>query len=884
MSALPLDALLHASQIAVVGGSAQTGSIGHALLTNIVAGGFAGTVYAVNPHPVAMPGVSWVSRIEDLPASPELTVIATPPDTVPEIITRLAAVGGRLAVVITSGVDRHRLLEAAQAGGVRLIGPNGIGVLIPRVQLNASFVAAPAPPGGLALLSQSGAVVGAMVEEVERAGFGFSGAVSLGEAADLGFAELLDLFAADPATHAILLYLEGLSEAQAFMSAAGAASRLKPVIALKAGISTGGIKAARSHTGALAGSYDVHRAAFRRAGVVVVDTMAALLDAAKLLCTQRTFDGRLAVVTNGGGAGVLAADACHRSGLSLAPLQNATLERLDTIVPGEWSRANPVDVRGDATSSRLAAAVSAVLADPFNSGVLVAPCPTAIETGDAVAAAVADAARGSRKPVAGCWLGPANAALGASALHEAEIPLFSSVEAAVEAFSALRDRTEMLAARTAPPAPITMPAIDPARAHSLIGCYRTDGRGMLTAAEARTIAAAYGIPVTPMHFAHSPEEVAERVREIDGPCVVKIVSPDLSHKSDLGGVALDLNGPDAAARAAREMERRIRATLPQASIWGFEVAAMAVHGDSHEILAGFTDDPVFGPVLAVGTGGTAAEVIADRALDIPPLNDASARAMIGRTRVAKLLAGYRNMPAADVDGLVRILNALSQMAIDLPDLSEFELNPLLVGPNGILALDVRARLAREPARRHLAICPPPIGWEVDLVTRGGVALHVRAARAGDEDSLQALFDHVAPEDLRFRFLSAVRSVARDQVIDMTRTDFRRAVNFLAFEGEAVVASAMLAINPGRTRAELAVSVRADRKGKGVGWSLADHALRYAQAEGIDQVEAIEDAANRAALTIEREMGFSPSPQAGPERVMVRTLEEPTGNPQLRPVG
>lgn len=877
MSIRNLDPLFHPHSVAVIGGSGRPGSLGERVLANLVAGGFEGAIIAVNPHEVQREGVRWVARIEDLPEAPDLAVIVTPAASVPRIVDALGRLGTRTAVVISAGFHdaeiKDAMLAAAKPYLLRIVGPNCLGVLMPYARLNASFAPVAALPGRLAFVSQSGALVTAMLDWAAERHIGFSSVISAGDMADVDLGDLLDRLALDPGTDAILLYVEGITDAPKFLSAARAAAALKPVIAIKAGRSAAAGTAALSHSGALIGAYDAYAAAFERAGVVMVDSLTELFDAAQLLCRNRpTSKGALAIVSNGGGAGILAADALTGTGGTLASLAPETIAALDARLPSAWSRGNPIDVVGDARPERFADAALAALTDPSVDALLVIHCPTAVATGEEIATGVVSALAGQKdgghKPVIACWMGPANASAARATFDAAGIALFDNPDDAVRAFGQLLRAGRVRDARLRAPASTSAPAANREAARLVIATARAAGRTVLSAPETRAILEAYGIPTVPSAFATTIAALGAECDRLRSPFALKIISSSLSHKSDVGGVALNLPSRESVLSAARSMAARIAHEYPEAAIEGFELQTMVPVAAGRELFAGFAEDATFGPMLAFGAGGTAVELLRDRALGLPPLDDVLARDMIGRTRIASLLAGYRDVPAVDLEAIIRVLNALSQIAIDLPEIAELDINPLVPISGGVIALDARARILESRGTRP-AILPYPAEWVADLVTRSGLALHVRPVRPDDEAALAGMFAHVAPDDLRFRFLSGVRTVGRARLVPMTQVDYRRAINFLAFAGNTLVASAMLACDPDRVRAELAIAVHADFKGKGVSWTLIEHVLRYARAEGIETIESLESRENHAAIALEREAGFEVLPGESSSEILVR---------------
>ena len=863
-----LSPLLHARTIALIGGSQEEGAIGTLVLDNLLAGGFEGSIHVVNPHPVTRQGATWVASLADLPATPELAVIMTPEPTVAGIIDELGTLGSRCAVILSAGLHdasafHHAIRAAAQRHDMRIVGPNCLGIMAPHARINATFACTPALPGNLGLISQSGALITAVLDWAQTRRVGFSGIISAGDMTDANLGDLIDLLAADAHTHAILLYVEGVTEAAEFMAAARAAALHKPIIAIKAGKSQLAAQATLSHTGAMIGSYDVYKAAFERAGILLVDSLTELFDAAEILCACEPIPGnRLAILTNGGGAGILAVDALAQADGQLASLAPETIASLAQVTPAGSPRANPVDILGDADPGRYAAAVRAILRDSGSDAVLLMNCPTARseakETALAICREVAAAAQDRiRKPVLACWLGDANSDRVRPVFAAAGIPVFSTPDDAVRAFGYLAQARRLRESLTEAPARSRDVQADRAAARAIISGAQADGCTTLSEIKVKKLLEAYGIPVAPTRFAASADAVEEACCWLSAPYAVKIVSRDLPHKSDVGGVALDLPDAGAAVAAAREMERRIRRDLPEARIQGFAVEDMINVEDGREMIVGLSTDPAFGPIIMAGAGGVATELLDDKAIDLLPIDHAQADALIARTHISRMLAGYRNVPAADVESVADVLDAVSAMAVDLPDLMELDINPLIVSAAGVIALDARARITAGAATAsRLVLRAPPEGWTSDLVTEQGLRFHVRPVRPDDGPAVAALFDHVSPEDLRFRFMSGVAKVSREQIAMMTRVDYVRTISFVAFGEEGdLLAIAMLATDPDRTRAEIALSTRTDMKGKGLSWTLFEHVLRYAKAEGIETIESIESADHEAALRMERELGF-----------------------------
>ncbi|WP_419318675.1 acetate--CoA ligase family protein [Caulobacter sp. ErkDOM-E] len=717
MSPYNLAALLSPASVAVIGGSDHPGSVGQVVVDNLLSGGFAGPIHLVNPRRLEVAGTRWAARIADLPEPPDLAVVIVPAAAVPPVIAELGAAGVKVAVILSAGLTdanglRQAMLDAARPYGLRIVGPNGLGLLAPHAGLNASFARGAPIAGNLALISQSGALISGLIDWASTRQLGFSGIVSVGDMAEVDLGDLIDLFAADPHTDAILLYIEGVTHAAKFMASARAAASIKPVIALKAGRNPASGRAVRSHTGALAGAYDVHVCAFERAGIVQVESLTELFDAAAVLRVGQGLAGdRLAIITNGGGAGILALDAMTTREGVLAELAPQTLERLNAVLPAGWSHANPVDLIGDAPVERYRMALDAVLSDPGVDAVLVMNCPTALTQPRDIAQGVADSVvaargRGVLKPVIACWLGDANQDVAGPILSAAGLPMFGAPDSAIRGFGHLLAARRAKAGLSGAQGRREPRTDDRAAAVALIQTARSQGRTLLNEIEAKDLLGAYGVTTVPTRLAATAQDVAGVCAELAPPYAVKIVSPQISHKSDVGGVALDLPDARAAGAAAEAMAARVAATLPDATITGFAVQTMIPLGRAHELIVGLALDATFGPVVMVGAGGKAVEVLKDHALGLPPLGGDQARAMIARTRISRLLAGYRDEPRADIDGVVATLEALSAIATDLPDVVELDINPLRVDARGVMALDARIVISQEPGLASRLVLQP----------------------------------------------------------------------------------------------------------------------------------------------------------------------------------
>lgn len=846
MSIRHLERLLEPRSVAVIGASERIGSVGATVWQNLRAGQFAGRIYAVNHRHNTLYGEPTFTRPADLPEAPDLALLCTPPDSVPGLITELAAKGTRAVVVMTAGLSaalKQAALVAARPHLLRILGPNCIGLLTPHLGLNASFAHTDALPGDVAFVSQSGALVTAVLDWAKSRRIGFSHMISLGERADVDFGDLLDYLASDARTRSILLYIESIDASRKFMSAARAAARNKPVIVVKAGRAGNGIKAAASHTGALAGSDAVIDAAIRRAGMLRVDTLQDLFMAAQTLARFRdTRHAGLTLMTNGGGAGVMAADAAALAGVPLRDLSDGLRDKLDALLPPTWSHANPIDIIGDAPVTRYTETLQALLADRDTGALLFLHAPTAIVRSDDITRACAPIVRQAAGRVMACWLGDAAVAEARHIFEDAGVADYATPEEAVRALAMLatyrRNQALLLEAPTAsengPP--------DLAAARVPIDAALAEGRDMLDELEAKAVLKAYGIPTVPtVAVEPSAGAAATAARELGCPVALKILSPDLSHKSDVGGVRLDLQDENDVRHAADEMLARVRELRPQARITGFTVQTMVRRPRAHELIVGASVDPVFGPVLLFGQGGTAVEVVADRAIALPPLNRVLARELVSRTRVARLLAGYRDRPPARLDAICDVLIALSQMMADLPELAELDINPLWADDDGVIALDARMRVSRsaQAGAAQFAITPYPAELEESVVWHNET-ITLRPIRPEDEPQHRAFMEQLQPEDLRLRFFSSRRELPRSELARLTQIDYAREMAFIAVRtlagGVAQTLGVVRAVcDPDNIDAEFAIIVRSDLKGRGLGHMLLGKMIDFLSRHGTQRM-------------------------------------------------
>ena len=864
-----LSAIFEPQSVALVGASNRECSVGYWLARNLISGDFVGPIHFVNPKGETVAGWRCLTSVEDLPDDVDLAVIATPARVVPETIGALARKGVRGVVCITAGLDaaaKQQLLDASKPTSLRTIGPNCLGILLPGIGLNASFSHKPAPKGQLAFISQSGALVTAIIDWAQNRKVGFSHVISAGDMTDVDFGDLIDYLAGDRRSRAILLYMEGLTDAAKFMSAARRAARAKPVIVIKSGRNVVAAQAAMSHTGALAGADRVYEAAFQRAGILRVSDLEELFEAAEILTIAPRLKGeRLMILTNGGGAGVLAADRLADLDGRLAELGPETIAALEPVMSPGWSRANPVDIIGDSGPERYEHAVEHLMADKSSDALLVMNCPTALASSVEIAKRVVETIRSKPrgKPVLTNWLGDASVLEARRLLGDNGLPTFVTPGQAVRGFMHLVGHNRALdeLMRTPGDEPATG-GRDEAVVREVIEAALSAGRTVLSAAESKRLLTAYGIPMALGEVAREDQElhtIADRLVGEHGGVALKVLSDDISHKSDVGGVRLDLTSADAVMAAAREMRERISQLRPAAKIEGFTLEPMIVRPHAHELLVGMSVDATFGPTVMFGAGGTAVEVVKDTAISLVPVDGKFAHEMMGRTRIHDLLEGYRDRPAADLDAIAGAIIAVSDLALAHEAVREIDINPLIANENGVVGLDARVRIAdpvREP-RVPLSIRPYPAQWERrrDVGRLGEVFF--RPIRPVDEHLADAFVARLTPEDVRMRLLAPRKEFSHAFVARLTQIDYAREMAFVALspaEDEVLGVVRMIA-DPDYVRAEYAIIVRSDLKGAGLGWALMELIIDYASKEGLEELFGTVLAENTTMISMCRQLGF-----------------------------
>ena len=880
MSTYRLDSIFRPRAVAVVGSQSRPRSVGRAVVENLLASGFSGPIGLVNKHPSPMDGVATVRHLHELPWTPDLVVIATPAATVPQLAAEAAGKGAAAVVVLTAAMGSGPGSPAAQLEaltrekGLRVLGPNCLGVIAPHARLNASLASRFPKAGDLALISQSGAISGGLVEWSMSQPVGFSAVVSLGDALDVDFADLLDYFATDSRTRAILLYVEAIRDARKFMSAARAAARTKPVVVVKSG--HGGspqvTPAGSTHTQNLARPNAVYGAAFRRAGLLRVRSLHELFAAARTLGQVRPFQGRrLAILTNGGGVGALSVDHLYEQGGSLATLSEATRDALDRILPVGWSRTNPVDLLTDIDADRYAATIDALLADPGNDALLAVNVPTVLSSSSGAAHAVTRVlsqrpGHGTRKPVFTVWLG--NDPQAEAVLDAAQVPRYPNESDAVAGFMHLvRHREVQAALMETPPSLPEDFSPDVALARTLVDSALDAGQTWLDPLATTQLLAAYGIPMAPLWRADDADDAARIAAPLlaEGATVaVKILSPDIPHKSDVDGVRLNLANANAVREAAAGILQRARERRPEARIEGVLVQPTVLRPKARELIAGIADDPVFGPVIAFGRGGTAVEVINDQAVALPPLDLRLAHELIARTRVSRVLKAYRDVPAADERAVALVLVKLAQLAADIPEIQQLDINPLLADREGVVAVDARIAVARGRAlhkgRGHprFAIFPYPKEWERTIELADGQPALVRPVRPEDDAMFREFFTHVTDEDLRLRFFQSVRHFSHEFIARLTQLDYARSIALVAIHPQTheMLGAVRLHADANYEKGEYGILVRSDLKGHGIGWKLMQIMIEYARWLGLKVIEGQVLRENRTMLAMCESLGFT----------------------------
>ncbi len=880
----PLDSLFKPNSVAIIGATEREGSVGRAILSNLQIPAFRSQIYPVNPQHSSILGITAYPSIIEVPEPVDLAVIVTPAATVPAIVRECVSAGVKSAIVISAGfrergvegqVLEKQIAEELTDSHMRLLGPNCLGVMNPRFGLNATFAQTIARPGNVAFLSQSGALQTAILDWSLREQVGFSGFVSTGSMLDIGWGDLIDYFGDDPGTQSILIYMESIGDARAFLSAAREVTLTKPIIVLKAGRSEAASKAAASHTGALTGSDDVLEAAFRRAGVLRVSSIADLFYMAEVLSKQpRPRGPKLTVLTNAGGPGVLATDALIASGGEVATLSAESLEALNSFLPKHWSHGNPIDILGDADPERYQRAAEIALADPNSDGLLVILAPQGMTNPADVAERLKPHAHAHGKPLLASWMGGATVAGGEVILNTAGIPTFAYPDTAARIFTLMWRYTYNLRGIYETPVLADGPE-DESQAREKIRAIieeaRSRGRTLLTEYESKQLLALCGIPAVETRIAHSEEEAAAAAEAIGFPVVVKLHSETITHKSDVGGVKLNIADAASVRQAYRSIELSVTGRAGRESFQGVTVQPMLKAG-GYELIVGSTTDAQFGPVIVFGSGGELVEVYRDRALALPPLNTTLAHRLLEQTRIFKALSGVRGRRPVDIAALEGLLVRFSRLIIDNPAIKEADINPLVASSDQIIALDARFVLHdKSVATNELpksAIRPYPMQYVSPWTMKDGTAVTLRPIRPEDEPLMVKFHEALSERSVFLRYFQLSKlsqRVAHDRLRRICFLDYDREIaivadHTVAHTGEhEILAIGRLSRLHGKCAGEVALLVRDEYQHRGLGIELLRRLIQVARDEHLNSVQAYMLRENTEMRGLIEKLGFIVEP-------------------------
>jgi acetyltransferase len=873
-----LDAIFRPETVAVIGATERPGSVGRTIMWNLVSSPFGGTVFPVSSRRSSVLGIKAYPSISEVPARVDLAVIVAPAPAVPGIIRECVEADVEGAVIISAGFREtgpegaeleRRVLEEARRGTMRIVGPNCLGVMKPPTGLNATFAGAIARPGNVALLSQSGALLTAILDQSFMENVGFSALVSVGSMMEVGWGDLIYYLGDDPDTKSIVIYMESVGDARSFLSAAREVALAKPIIVIKAGRTEAAGKAAASHTGSLTGSDEVLDAAFSRSGVLRVDEISELFGMAEVLGKQPRPKGpRLTILTNAGGPAVLATDALIGNGGELAEISGETMDALNGLLPAPWSHGNPVDVLGDADPERYAKTLETAAGDPQSEGLLVVLTPQDMTDPTATAERLASYANSTSKPVLASWMGGPAVSPGESILNGAGIPTFDFPDTAARAFTNMWKYTYNLRSIYETPEPAEDQGADRGLVEEIIERVRDSGRTILTETEAKQVLSAYGIPTVQTEVARSPDEAVELADDLGYPVVLKLDSETITHKTDVGGVRLNLQSAEEVRLAYEEMESSIRENYRPEDFRGAAVQRM-VSLDGYELIVGSSLDPQFGPVLLFGSGGSLVEVYRDRALALPPLTTTLARRMMERTRIFEALGGVRGRAPVDIGSLERLLVRVSQLVVEQPWIEELDINPLLASPERLIALDARIVLhdpeMREEDLPRTAIRPYPKQYVSHEELHEGTPVTIRPIRPEDEPLMVKFHETLSEESVYMRYFHMMnldQRTAHDRLTRICFIDYDREMALVAEHtdpetGEREIMGVARLSRRGAVpdEAEFSVLVSDRFQRRGVGTLLLNRLLEVGRAESLKRITAEILFDNRPMQRISKKLGF-----------------------------
>jgi acetyltransferase len=887
-----IQVMFNPKTIALIGATEKEGAVGRTILENLLRSKER-RIFPVNPHTSKVLDVESYPTIAGVPEHVDLAVVATPARSVPVVVEECGQAGVEGVVIISAGfkeigeegtqleseIDRIR-----KKYGMRILGPNCLGFVRPPLDFNATFLRGKPPAGNIAFISQSGALGSAILDWAVGTGIGFSMFASLGSMIDVDFGDMIDFLGDDEATKSILIYMEGVGNARKFMSAARAFARRKPIIILKPGRFAESARAAHSHTGAMAGDDAVYEAAFRRAGAVRVGEIAELFAAAEVLDSKRLPAGpRLAIVTSAGGPGVMATDALIHLGGELAGLSDESMEQLNALLPPYWSKANPVDLLGDATVDRFAKALAICLGDPKVDGVLVIYVPMDSAPSTKLAQTVADSAKNAWKPVIATWMGAEDVEEGRHIFVENSIPNYDTPEEAVRTYVNMcrykRHLDELYET------PDELPAQKaPSKHHlkELLKMALKEGRTLLNEEESKDFLMTYGIPVTPAQLAQDSEAAVSIAEKVGYPVVIKVVSPDISHKSDVGGVVMGIDSSAALKEAYEKLLQRVKERAPAAAIMGVAVEQMVTDVD-YELILGAKKDKDFGSVILFGMGGTMAEFIKDFSIGLPPLNRTLAKMLMQDTKVYKMLQGFRGKPPADFEGLEEILVNFSNLIVDFPEIAEIDINPLAISNGKASALDARIIIDKNYDARgrsphpHLIITPYPTKYITPWQLSDGTKVLLRPIRPEDEPAEHEMLSSLSEETSRARFFSVIKDISHEWLILFCNIDYDRHMAIVAETEEngkkSMIGVARLIMNQDLTSGELAVLVQDRFQGKRLGSKFVEMLIGIARERGLEDIRADVLTENESMLNVFRRLGFTTQLVPGGTSEAVLKLKE-----------
>jgi len=877
----PITPIFSPKSIAVVGATEREHSVGRTVMDNLIKGGFPGKIFPINPTKDTILGMKAYPSVTALPERPDLAVIITPPKTIPGIIRECAQTGVPGAIIISAGfkeigpegaeLERQVKVEAAR-GNMRIVGPNCLGVMVPHMKMNATFAADMARPGSVGFISQSGALCTAILDWSLKENVGFSAFVSLGSMLDVSWGDLIYNLGSDPNTKSIVIYMETIGDARAFLSAAREVALTKPIIIIKPGRTEAAAKAAASHTGSLTGSDEVLQAAFQRVGVLRVDTISELFDMAEVLAKQPRPKGpKLTIVTNAGGPAVIATDMLIGSGAQLADLTPETMKALNELLPPTWSHNNPVDIIGDAGPELYAKAVEITAKDPNTDGLLVILTPQAMTDSTATAEALKAYAHIEDKPVIASWMGVGQVEKGEDILNAAKIPTFKYPDRAARAFYYMWRYSENLRSLYETPASSdehNRKEMDRGAAAKIIADVRKAGRTILTEFESKNLLAAYGIPTVETRIALTENDAVKQAARLGFPVVLKLYSETITHKTDVGGVQLNLRTAAAVRQAWKAIEKACTKKAGKEHFLGVTVQPM-IKLDGYELIVGSSVDSQFGPVLLFGTGGQLVEVFKDRALGLPPLNATLARRMMERTKIYTALKGVRGRKAVDLAALEQLLVRFSQLAVEQPWISEMDINPLLVSADQIVALDGRVVLhdpkTPEDKLPKPAIRPYPVQYASSWKTKNRTAITIRPIKPEDEPLVVKFHKTLSAESVYQRYFSALKlsqRVAHERLTRICFNDYDREIALVAEAKlaklgveEKIIAVGRLSRLPQLNQAEFAVVVSDQWQGQGLGTELLRRMIEIGRVEKLDKISGQVLPENQAMQHICAKVGF-----------------------------